>query len=126
MESEVNPLQVVRNNSCTALSVHATILIDDNATITHHSIQKTKNNSQRTVHGFIQVPVQVHKPVFTTLVCLYQEQTSVRTNVIGAYTCILLPGILGNSKRVTCRPMALEVYAFPYISIQMRVFLFPL
>ena len=35
--------------------------------------------------GSFQVPVYMHKSVFTPLVCLYQEQTSVRTNVIGAY-----------------------------------------
>ena len=122
MESELDPLQVVCNNSWNSPERTCYYINrSDNATITHHSIQK-----QRTAHGFIQVPVQAHKPVFTTLVCLYQEQTSVRTNVIGAYTRILLPGILGNSKRVTCWPMALEVYASPYISIQMRVFLFPL
>ena len=28
MESELDPLQVVRNNSCTALSIRATILIE--------------------------------------------------------------------------------------------------
>ena len=42
-------------------------------------------------------------------------------NVIGAYTCVLLPGMLGNSKGVTCWPMALEVGASSYISIQMRM-----
>ena len=68
----------------------------------------------------------MHKSVFTPPVCLYQEQTSVRTNVIGAYTCILLPGMLGNSKQVTFWPMAPKVHASPYISTQMRVFLFPL
>ena len=76
--------------------------------------------------GSFQVPVYTHKSVLTPLVCLYQEQTSVRKNVIGANTCILLPGMLGNSKRVTCWPMTLEVCTSPYISIQMRVFLFPL
>ena len=76
--------------------------------------------------GSFQVPVYTHKSDFTSLVCLYQEQTSVRTNVIGAYTHILLPGMLGNSKQVTSWPMALEVCATPYISTQMHVFLFPL
>ena len=65
------------------------------------------------------MPVQAHKSVFTTLVYLYQKQTSVRMNVISAYICVLLPGMLGNSKRVTCWPMALEVDASSYISIQM-------
>ena len=125
MESELDPLQVVRNNSCNSPERTCYYINrSDNATITHHSIQKQRTTAKEpSMHGFIQVPVQA---VFTTLVCLYQEQTSVRTNVIGAYTRILLPGILGNSKRVTCWPMALEVYASPYISIQMRVFLFPL
>ena len=57
---------------------------------------------------------------------LYQEQTSMGMNVIGVYTRILLPGMLGNSKWVTCWPMALEVGTSPYISIQMCVFLIPL
>ena len=68
----------------------------------------------------------MHKSVFTPLVCLYQEQTSVRMNVIGAYTRILLPGMLGNSKQVTCWLVALKVCASQYISTQMRMFLFPL
>ena len=67
------------------------------------------------------MPVQAHKSVFTSLVCLYQEQTSMRTNITGAYTRIMLPEMLGNSKHVTCWPMALEVGASPYISMQMRV-----
>ena len=75
--------------------------------------------------GSFQVPLYMHKSVFTPLLCLYQEQTSVRTNVIGAYTRILLPGMLGNSKQVTCWPMALKVRTSPYISTQMRMFLFP-
>ena len=61
------------------------------------------------------MPVQAHKFVFPTLVCFYQEQTSVRTNVIDAYTCILLPGILENSKQVFCWPRTLEVRGSPYI-----------
>ena len=66
----------------------------------------------------------MHKSIFTTLVCLYQEQTPMRTNVIGAYTRILLSGMLGNSKLVICWPTALKVgTGFP---IQMHVFLFPL
>ena len=43
------------------------------------------------------MPVQVHKSVFTALISLYQQQTSVRTNVIGVYTRILLPGMRGNT-----------------------------
>ena len=76
--------------------------------------------------GSFQLPVYTHTSVFKPLVCLYQGQTSVRMNVIGAYTRILLPGMLGNSKQVTCWPMALKVCASPYISTQMHVFLFPL
>ena len=77
--------------------------------------------------GSFQLSASVYaKSVFTPLVCLYQEQISVGTNVIGAYTRILLPGMLGNSKEVTCWPVALKVRASPYISTQMCVFLFPL
>ena len=47
-------------------------------------------------------------------------------NVIGAYTRILLPGMLGNSKWVTCWPMVLVVHIPPYIFVQMHMFLFPL
>ena len=76
--------------------------------------------------GSFQVLVYTRKSVFTRLVCLYQEQTSVRMNVIGAYARILLPGMLGNSKQVTYWPMALKVRASPYISTQMHMFLLPL
>ena len=41
--------------------------------------------------GSLQVPVYTHKSVFTPLsVCLYQQQTSVRTNFIGALIPVLL------------------------------------
>ena len=99
---------------------------NDNATITHHSIQKQRTAAKELSMGSFQVPVCIRISLFSHLFCLYQEQTSVRTNVIGAYTRILLPGILGNSKQVTCWPMALKVRASPYISTQMCVFLFPL
>ena len=89
-------------------------------------MQKQRTTAKELSMGSFQVTVYTHKSVFTRLVCLYQEQTSVRTNVIGVYTCILLPGMLGNSKRITCWPMALKVRASPYISTQVRMFLFPL
>ena len=92
----------------------------------YHSIQKQRTTAKELSMGSFQVPVYTHKSVFTPLVCLYQEQTSVRTNFIGANTRILLPGMLGNSKQVTCWPVALEVCTSPYISTQMRMFLFPL
>ena len=98
---------------------------NDNATIIHHSVQRQRIQLKNYPWIYSSAS-EAHKSVFTTLACLYQEQTSVRTNVIGAYTCVLLPGMLGNSKRVTRWPMALEVVASPYISIQIRVFLFPL
>ena len=76
--------------------------------------------------GSFQVSVYMHKSVFTPLVCLYQEQTSVRAYVIGVYTHTLLPEMLGNSKQVTYWPLALKVHASTSISTQMHVFLFPL
>ena len=78
---------------------------NDNTTITYHSIQKQRTTAKELSMGSFQVPVYMHKSVFTPLFCLYKEHTSVRTNVIGAYICILLPGMLGNSKQVTCWPM---------------------
>ena len=126
MESELDPLQVVCNNSCSPERTCYCINRNDNAIITHNSIQKQKTTAKELSMGSFQVLVYTHKSVFTPLVCLYQEQTSVKTNVIGAYTRILLPGMLGNSKQVTCWPMALKVHASPYISTQMCMFLYPL
>ena len=59
---------------------------NDNAIITHHSIKKQRTTAKEQSVGSFQVPVCTYKSVFTPLVCLYQKQTSVRTNVIGAYT----------------------------------------
>ena len=57
--------------------------------IVHHSIQKQRTTAKELcmAHGFIHVLVQVHKFVFTSLVCLYQ---AVRTDFKGAYTHILI------------------------------------
>ena len=59
---------------------------NDNATITHHSIQKQRATAKELSMGSLQVLVYMHKSVFTPLVCLYQEQILVRKNVIGAFT----------------------------------------
>ena len=48
------------------------------------------------------------------------------TNVIDAYTRTLLPETRRNSKRIIWQPMVQELRPTPYISIQMRMFLFPL
>ena len=54
--------------------------------MTHHSILKQRTAAKELSMGSVQLLVYTHKSVFTPLVCLYQEQTSVRTNVIGADT----------------------------------------
>ena len=50
--------------------------------IVHNSIQKQRTTAKELcmAHRFIQVLVQAHKSVFTSLVCLYQEQTSCSKN----------------------------------------------
>ena len=55
------------------------------------------------MHGSIQVLIQAHKcpqSILTPLICSYPEQTSVKTNVIDAYTHALLPGMQRNFKWV--------------------------
>ena len=121
MHSPKHTCYCINRNDNATITYH-----NDNATITYHSIQKQRRTAKELSMGSFQVLVYMQKSVFTPHVCLYQEQTSVRMNVFGAYTHILLPGMLGNSKQVTCWPMALKLCASPYISTQMRVFLFPL
>ena len=101
----------------------------DNTTITHYSTEKQRTMAKELSMDSFKCQCKhtsTDKSVFTTLVCLYQEQTSMRTNVIGAYTHILLAWnarelqvgyLLANSTRSR---------RFPIHSIQMRVFLFPL
>ena len=109
--SELDPLQAVCNNLCTALKwVCYCINRNDNATITHHSIQKQRTTAKNYpwIHSNANASAQVR---FHNSCSINQEKTSMRTNVIGPYTCILLPGMQGNSKWVACWAMILEVCA---------------
>ena len=64
--------------------------------------------------------------VLTRLNCLFQEETSVRTNVIDACICISLP-VTGRDPRLALLlPNGTRSTRTPYISIQTRVYLCPL
>ena len=99
MAPALDSLQVVYNNSHTALTLAcyiATLLIK---TITQLAIIISRNKEQQLksypwVHSSIGATSQVCFEVFSHLLHVYvcQEQTYMSTNVIDAYTCILLPG----------------------------------
>ena len=64
--------------------------------------------------------------VLTRLTCLFQEETSVRTNVIDACICISLPVTRRDLRRAPLLPNGTRSTRTPYISIQTRVYLSPL
>ena len=64
--------------------------------------------------------------VLTHLTCLFQEETSVRTNVIDACMCISLPVTRRDLRRALLLPNGTRSTRTPYISIQLRVYLSPL
>ena len=64
--------------------------------------------------------------VLTRLTCLFQEETSVRTNVIDACTCISLPVMRRDLGQALLLPNGTRSTRTPYISIQTRVYLSPL
>ena len=61
--------------------------------------------------------------VLTRLTCLFQEETSVRTNVIDACICISLPLTQRDPRRALLLPNGTRSTRIPYISIQTRVYL---
>ena len=88
-----------------------------------------KNNGERAIHGFVEVVVQAHTSVFARLNSsngLFQEETSFRTNVIDACICISLPVTRGDPRLALLLPNGKRSMHTPYISIQTRVYLFPL
>ena len=64
--------------------------------------------------------------VLTRLNCLFQEETSVRTNVIDACICISLPVMRRDPRLALLLPNGTRSTRTPYISIQTRVYLCPL
>ena len=60
--------------------------------------------------------------VLTRLTCLFQEETSVRTNVIDACICISLPVTRRDLRRAPLLPNGTRSTRTPYISIQTRVY----
>ena len=64
--------------------------------------------------------------VLTRLDCLFQEETSVRTNVIDACICISLPVTRRDPRLALLLPNGTRSTRTPYISIQTRVYLCPL
>ena len=75
MEPELDPLQAPCNNVYTVLKLTChCVNQNDNTTIISSFYCEIKNNSERAMHGFIQVLVQAHKSILTSLVCLYQDK----------------------------------------------------
>ena len=64
--------------------------------------------------------------VLTRLNCLFQEETSVRTNVIDACICISQPVTRRDPRLALLLPNGTRSTRTPYISIQTRVYLCPL
>ena len=62
MEPELDQLQAPCTYVYTAMKLECyCVNQNDNMTTTHHSILKIKNNSERAIHGTIQVLMQAHK-----------------------------------------------------------------
>ena len=83
-----------------------------------------KNNGEGATHGFVEVVVQVHTSVFTRLNlsnCLFQEETSFRTNVIDACICISLPITQEDPRLALLLSNGTRSMHTPYISIRTRV-----
>ena len=64
--------------------------------------------------------------VLTRLNCLFQEETSVRTNVIDACICTSLPVTRRDPRLALLLPNGTRSTRTPYISIQTHVYLCPL
>ena len=120
--SELDPLQAVCNNLYTALKWVCYYIQNYNATIIHHSVQKQRTTAKELFMDSFKSQCKC-----TSNSCLFISRTNLNENKY--YWCLYLYIAARNARELQVGYLlanGTRSRRFPYISIQMRVFLFPL
>ena len=126
MESELNPLQAVCNNLCTALKWACYRINRNNNT----TIILSKNKEQHLKNYlWIHTSADVNAQVCFHTSCLFISRTNLNENECYWYLYLYIAATNARELQVgylLANIMALKVHTSTYISIQMHVLLFPL